>query len=793
MSEEILVFDDDNESLSEDTSSCATPTRVSSNQHEDKVDSAWYLKEYPDVAAFGIDPVQHYLRYGRKEGRYRSQAHKSVGTLRNIFIQKKDTELENTISDPVILDPAKNFIDIYFSPQSNEENVIVEQSHTSLIDDISCSEELFGIVVWATESYFSTNCLETLQNYARQNIPIAIIADDTIRTNKALNPLISKLKPYRVKIYYLPPITPALCRLQLLESLRCTYVAIFSMLDTINQRSYVDYVKNILEEQVGKKIFAFDTTYEELLATCQENPSLSSLSGVIFHRKTLLTICENLPRLHFFISELLLHSYKKESFCTLSSEKKFFRKHEAINFSLTEVSLFIKDSQFMIDKDQNFIHHVIHSLEYIVSMRMTTNTKTNNDSYSILSSGCAILCSRMYGRFTESDFRKIVYSFSTLFHFDRLCCDVIFHNRHRYIVSKIIPIKEKTIAVVETDFMQDLLPHFVPACRKQCEVIYISKPQYYDYHWFYCMVMRAIIQPAQFVVTSNYMHTFITSGKGILTLWHGLGLLKNITVVDTNTYPMDAIVTSSQDCVQPWSKTFSLPEEHVFPLGNVNTDVLYDTHYVAMMNTQIRKKYGLSSKTKIVFFAPTFRDGEVKTYDFGINIEEFADLLKEKNIFVMVKRHHVFAHTMRDKHVDTSGLHTSQNGWFTVDEEFTFVELMCAADAFMTDYSSGLFYALIRNLPLVLYAPDVESYDTTQHGFMINYPDDIPAEFVGVPNASLLVAAMHKTLTSRLPKEYAVFKEHHVGACDGMSTERCVRLVQDLLPVTSAVENSRLL
>jgi glycosyltransferase involved in cell wall biosynthesis/SAM-dependent methyltransferase len=32
-------------------------------------DAAWYLKQYPDVAAAGIDPLRHYLDHGRHEGR----------------------------------------------------------------------------------------------------------------------------------------------------------------------------------------------------------------------------------------------------------------------------------------------------------------------------------------------------------------------------------------------------------------------------------------------------------------------------------------------------------------------------------------------------------------------------------------------------------------------------------------------------------------------------------------------------------------------------------------------------
>ncbi len=32
-------------------------------------DAAFYLRKYPDVAAAGVDPLRHYLRYGAAEGR----------------------------------------------------------------------------------------------------------------------------------------------------------------------------------------------------------------------------------------------------------------------------------------------------------------------------------------------------------------------------------------------------------------------------------------------------------------------------------------------------------------------------------------------------------------------------------------------------------------------------------------------------------------------------------------------------------------------------------------------------
>ncbi|NBV71229.1 MAG: glycosyltransferase [Burkholderiaceae bacterium] len=42
----------------------------------------WYLKEYPDVARAGIDPIEHYISYGEKEGRFKSKKQQERATLK---------------------------------------------------------------------------------------------------------------------------------------------------------------------------------------------------------------------------------------------------------------------------------------------------------------------------------------------------------------------------------------------------------------------------------------------------------------------------------------------------------------------------------------------------------------------------------------------------------------------------------------------------------------------------------------------------------------------------------------
>jgi hypothetical protein len=38
-------------------------------KHIGLFDGAFYLREYPDLAAAGVNPLRHYLRYGANEGR----------------------------------------------------------------------------------------------------------------------------------------------------------------------------------------------------------------------------------------------------------------------------------------------------------------------------------------------------------------------------------------------------------------------------------------------------------------------------------------------------------------------------------------------------------------------------------------------------------------------------------------------------------------------------------------------------------------------------------------------------
>jgi hypothetical protein len=59
-------------------------------------DTDWYVTEYPDVANSGVDPLEHYLRFGAWEGRDPNPTFRSDTYLRD------HPELAVTHTNPLV-------------------------------------------------------------------------------------------------------------------------------------------------------------------------------------------------------------------------------------------------------------------------------------------------------------------------------------------------------------------------------------------------------------------------------------------------------------------------------------------------------------------------------------------------------------------------------------------------------------------------------------------------------------------------------------------------------------------
>lgn len=631
-------------------------------------------------------------------------------------------------------------------------------------------ESQYGLIVFGTKCYFSGNLLDGLKKYIPGGLPVVFVLDRTIKKDKEVHGKITELEQYQnVKSFYLSRGKTAKERINLaINELNTKFIGFLTLNDKINFRSFDLYIQNKLKEVTSENVVSFDDVLGNNLF---KDSSLHGISGLFFRKEFLQNKISNIAvNFDYWMSYYLLSDVEDKSVKIVNDKNRYFWSIEPNDFSVPDLAFFFRDSITIIGllKDSKkqldvFTDNVIQNLSNAL-----IHKKISDNKIALMASGCAIFCMHLKNYYQTSEWRDIIYRFSILFDFDQLTKKAFLHNTHKKIVEAVFKVKKDTVAVIETDFMQDLKESFLPTLQEHFNVIYESKPQYYDYHFFYCMVIRAEIQPAQYVISSNDMHKFITGGKKVITLWHGLGMLKKIAEADRVKYPMNYIVTSSESCVEPWSHTFQLPVENVLPFGQVQTDILYDKKYLAKCSDSVRSEYSIPKNAEIVFFAPTFRiDGTDKYYDMKVDIEELSKRLKENNIYLITKRHHVFSHILRDKGVDKSGVFNSKNGHFIVDDKHTFVELICASDKFITDYSSGLFYAFVRNIPVVLYAPDVNEYKEGANGFMIDYPMDIPAPFVGTGDIDLFIKSLSDSSSYPNSNEYKKFREIHVGSCDG--------------------------
>ena len=136
-----------------------------------------------------------------------------------------------------------------------------------------------------------------------------------------------------------------------------------------------------------------------------------------------------------------------------------------------------------------------------------------------------------------------------------------------------------------------------------------------------------------------------------------------------------------------------LPETSILPVGVSRTDMYFNETFNQKCRDNFFSQYPEARNKKIVLWAPTFRGKPGVASVYGLDdVLKAQEELKDTHYFI-IKLH---PHTQ---------VHTEGTNCDIPSEE-----LLPVADIVITDYSSILFDAMIYQLPLVLFAPDLEEY-----------------------------------------------------------------------------------
>ncbi len=219
----------------------------------------------------------------------------------------------------------------------------------------------------------------------------------------------------------------------------------------------------------------------------------------------------------------------------------------------------------------------------------------------------------------------------------------------------------------------------------------------------------------------------------IIQLWHALGAFKKFgrSILDKEGGSSTAvaegfkmhenyslIAASGRKCVPAFSEAFGQPESKFVPIGIPRMDFLTDEDEKARLSELIFKKYPqLDNGKKNILYVPTFRDKTEDTAELIKATEELINFVNYDECNLIVDHHVV---DTNKEEIYTSSRMNREEG-----ESFTGMEFMAVADYVVTDYSSIIFEALLKDLPVYLYCFDSDKY-IDERGFYIDFWRDLP-------------------------------------------------------------------
>ena len=271
----------------------------------------------------------------------------------------------------------------------------------------------------------------------------------------------------------------------------------------------------------------------------------------------------------------------------------------------------------------------------------------------------------------------------------------------------------------------------------------------------------------------------------IIQLWHALGAFKKFgkSILDLeggsssemaeafkmhNNYSF--IAASGRECVPHFAKAFGQDEKKFVPIGIPRMDFLTSEEENERLSELIFNKYpSLNNGKKNILYVPTFRDTDEDRAALNAATDE---LVKKVNYdeFNLIVKHHVVDTNKEEIYVDS---HMNKS----VGESFTGMDFMAVASCVVTDYSSVIYEALLKDLPIYIYCFDSDKY-ISERGFYIDFWRDIPALYS--KNAKGICTFINEEARADEEKITA-FKEAYVNKAYDSITAVWAEIIDELI------------
>jgi CDP-glycerol glycerophosphotransferase len=262
------------------------------------------------------------------------------------------------------------------------------------------------------------------------------------------------------------------------------------------------------------------------------------------------------------------------------------------------------------------------------------------------------------------------------------------------------------------------------------------------------------------------------AGQKVLQTWHG-SPLKRLALHRPGFAPrrMAAVVKESRRwdvllAQNPYSarilkKAYAFFGRPIWIEGYPRNDAL-----VTGDSTAVRSALGIGADERVLLYAPTWRDDRSEMVDF-VDAEQLA---RDADAVVLVRGHSRTLPQGRDhagaRVIDVTGYPET-------------AQLLLAADALITDYSSVMFDFSVTGKPMYFLVPDLDHFRGQLRGFYFDLAARAPGPLVR-SQEELVTALADGGHVAAYTERYAAWRAQFNARDDGDAARRVVDRILDL-------------
>lgn len=227
----------------------------------------------------------------------------------------------------------------------------------------------------------------------------------------------------------------------------------------------------------------------------------------------------------------------------------------------------------------------------------------------------------------------------------------------------------------------------------------------------YCICVSVLKQRGSLVVIQMWHALGSLKKFGLSIVGNGEGSDKSIADAFAMHKNYTYVLTSGEACKKHFAEAFGYEEESMVVMSLPRVDKLTDEILKKEVCERIYDEYPDFKNKKVVVYAPTFR----RDRDISAEIFVLAECFDRNEYAFVLKKH---------------PLMNVENVGCIVDDKFTTIEMMYAADYVICDYSAVVYEAAVMRKPLFFYTFDYESYGVDRD-FYIDYMSEMPGVISG--------------------------------------------------------------